>query len=702
MLMRRFALSLSLLALAGCTGTGTLTTRSAPRQQAPAKASAPLPSGVFQLPHPTANALIALGAVTSLGGKVELKAVTESYFANNGAQFGLLSIPTANALINVATLEEDLYTSSGNVVAVGTDANGNFNFTNQVPSSGPFTVIARLAGDHRLSAIVMPGTASATVDEATSMVAEMARWQLLPFADAGRRDLTDVSASDLNQLHTDTTAVLAGGDLEVTAGTAPSIAALKTGAGHLLRSIYVAAFGAKVTDAGASTPPEANALSDKWKDILGYRPLALTRVAGNAVRGYNQGEDLPATDTSLSTPTDAIEDAAGNLYVAELENYLIRVVPRTDIAAPYLQSTGNGGSGSLQAGRIYTVAGVVNSSRNSDDYNQAFADEAASDAAGAPAITTAGYPIFSPARLELQETATSGKPNVYFSSPFDARVFAIAQEAATHYGVAMQPGHLYPIAGTGTNYYNVNNGTDPSGDGAIATDASLGFPYAMCRDAADNLYVLDAGANSKGEIRLIRHSDGFIFTIAVEMDSSTLPLNHAGDIKLSPDKTMLYVADSERHFVFRIPVPTPGAINGLAANPPAQVAERVLGNPGRRGFMDIGISGVFYPDTHEINNGVAESVTGGIQVLLDTPTALEFTPAGDLLVADANRIRLVQGGQVYTIGGGLDSTHLGGDSRLGYYPATGSLRYCPSDKNVLLTDSRLNIVRRLWTRRGFL
>ncbi|MDB5098232.1 MAG: repeat containing protein [Cyanobacteria bacterium RYN_339] len=702
---KHLVLCTALLAAAGCTGHGVATNPKAAGKAPVAAAKAPAtvtPAGLIALPKGGSHQLIAISTAGNLAGTVQLDNLNVPYLSNSAAPYHLnAAAPLGSSLVNICSLEEDLYTSSGTVVTGATATNGGFTLTGQVPGDRPFLVEARLAGDHRLSAIVPQGGTSVTVNEATSMVAELARWQLLPFADVNNLDLTDVAAADIAQLHADTNAMLPLATIPVTAGTTPSVEALKTGAGHLLRNLYVELFSTRATAAGASTPPEANSLSDKWKAILGYRPLALTRVAGNGIRGYNQGEGKVAVDAELIAPNDAIQDSLGNTYLCEQESYLIRMVPAVTTNGPYLQSAGEvsgPNTGKLVAGSMYTIAGQLNGARSQGDYN-AYYDAQVVAQAGQPTITPAtGLALYAPTRMHLIE-GTPGKPDILFSSPFGARLWMIDQTAGAHYGVAMTPGKIYPIAGTGTSWV----GGDPANDGAIATGATLGFPQAIAADASRNLFVLDSGANSAAALRVIRHSDGFIFSIPLTMSGSGLPLNNCGDIKLNPAGTLLYICDTERNCVYSIPAPSPAAIANVAFTSPApQDVTRVLGNPGRAGFLDLTITGLLYPDIHTVNAGVAESVGPNIQVLLNTPTSLEFTPTGDLLVADASRIRLLSGGQVYTIGGGVDSGFLGGDSRLAYYLNTSAMRYSAAEKNVILTDKGLNIVRRLWTRRGLL
>src|SRR5947208_17104345 len=80
------------------------------------------------------------------------------------------------------------------------------------------------------------------------------------------------------------------------------------------------------------------------------RTKRMTTIAGNGERGY-RGDGGPAIDASLNMPHELRFDAAGNIYVAERDNHVVR---RID-AATHIISTvagtgvagfsGDGGSG---------------------------------------------------------------------------------------------------------------------------------------------------------------------------------------------------------------------------------------------------------------------------------------------------------------------------------------------------------------------
>jgi hypothetical protein len=175
----------------------------------------------------------------------------------------------------------------------------------------------------------------------------------------------------------------------------PRIDALLTGSGHLLRNAYVEYFGARTTPSGqTSTPAAANTLSDAWQQALGFRPLALTRLAGNGSRGFDQSENRPAGEVSIASPVDVVTDAQGNVYFSQFDLNLISVVPRQTLTGPFLGSA----APSLTAGNIYAAVGFSDSFPDPLDWEDNYQE-------GAP--LTGGGAIHGPFRLVPETDATN-------------------------------------------------------------------------------------------------------------------------------------------------------------------------------------------------------------------------------------------------------------------------------------------------------
>jgi sugar lactone lactonase YvrE len=226
------------------------------------------------------------------------------------------------------------------------------------------------------------------------------------------------------------------------------------------------------------------------------------------------------------------------------------------------------------------------------------------------------------------------------------------------------------------------------------------------------VWVLDAGNGQPGTggLLVVAEADGRIYRIPLTRDGQPFTPDGALDVVLAPGEGHLYIADTERHWVFRLPKPaigpqaTPTAIERVAGRPPANPEAYVyVGTPG---FVDA--TARPYPSIYDVSSAepdfTAEPPTPqAVTTLLNRPGSLCFDAAGDLLIADTGngRIKLKRGAALYTIAGGLDTRYLTGDARLAFLPATGYMSR-DSAGNVLVADKREAVVRRLHTARGSL
>ncbi|MDB5101993.1 MAG: hypothetical protein JWM80_6414, partial [Cyanobacteria bacterium RYN_339] len=183
MMVRRWPLMLA-LALTACTGHGKAVTsvgvpisRQAVQGQVVEPPDVRAGAGVAVAPPVATRRLIETTGAGTLTGTVALNDVTDPFFADSAA-LHLLAMPAAHALVTLTTLDDEVYTKAGAPITATADAAGAFTFAGVVPTDKAFVLTALLGGDHRLSAIVPAGAATATLNEATSAVVELARWQL--------------------------------------------------------------------------------------------------------------------------------------------------------------------------------------------------------------------------------------------------------------------------------------------------------------------------------------------------------------------------------------------------------------------------------------------------------------------------------------------------------------------------------------------
>jgi sugar lactone lactonase YvrE len=654
-------------------------------------------------------------------GRAALLQIASPFLLNASAPFRLLNTgnPVAHALVTVTTLEEQFYARGASNVVGQTGLDGGFELPQGVPSDSACVVNVKLAAGHRLSALLPIGQQQVEVDESTSMVTEMARWQVRTDGGDAGAQFNDLKPAQLVELHSNTRDLLKLVTLEVIDGAAPSIPSLKVGAGHQLRNAYVEAFGSRVTHQGDSSPPAANRLADAWEQWLGFRPLGLSRAVGTGIRGYSQSDGVPAPAAQLVSPRDAVSDAFGNTYLSQYDTQLLSLVPARAVTGPVYGANKSG----LGAGGLHTIAGVQNGPIYPDQWQEQFeARAAASTPDGVPmfnadAAQPQGFPLFSPHKIVLEPVAAVSLSHVYFTQPFTGRVMLMPVSEVRHFARhdesqgAYQARHLYCVAGRGMDLTGDGAWT-PAKDGEVGTAAGLHFPTGLARDNAGNLWILDAGNGEPGSggLLVLREADGLIFRIPLSRAGQAFTPDGAQDLRLSPDEKFLYVADTERHWVFRLPTPAVGPqsaasnIERVAGRPPERQEDLVFS--GAPGFLDTQQKA--YPAIYEASAGVPDfageaPAPQAVTALLSKPGSICFDAVGDLLIADTGngRIRLKRGDRLFTIAGGLDTRFLTGDARLGYFPATTYLNL-EADGNVLLTDRAEAVVRRLHTRRGTL
>ena len=299
----------------------------------------------------------------------------------------------------------------------------------------------------------------------------------------------------------------------------------------------------------------------------------ISTVAGNAMLGCGfNGNGSPATNFQLCSPIGVALDSSGNLFIADSNNDIVREV---------LASTGG----------IVTVAGVPNSGSICETGSDSIGD-------GCPA-TSAG--------LDFPEgVAVDSAGNLFIADIYNQVIRKV--DAAT--------GIIQSVAGTpGTCGF--------SGDGGPATSSQLCYPSDVAVDASGNLFIADT---QNGLLREVLASTGIIQTIAGLPESS----GYSGD---------------------------GGPATSAQTSGPVGVAVDAAGN-------------VFFSDcgglvteaecnfvVREVSGGIIQTVAGsgaegfsgdgGPATLaeLDYPGGLRVDPAGNLLIGDYynDRIRQVTG-----------------------------------------------------------
>ena len=209
---------------------------------------------------------------------------------------------------------------------------------------------------------------------------------------------------------------------------------------------------------GASATPTIKGTSCKGASYI-------STIAGNGNTSYT-GDGGPAVSATVNSPSDVTMDGAGNLYIADTGNNVIREV-------------------SAATGIISTVAG---------------------DGAGCPAQTDPvgdGCPAYAASHVAASLNSPWGvtldaSGDLYIADTYNHRIRKV--DAAT--------GIMTTVAGTG--FTNLDGTGGYSGDGGPATSAKLNKPYAVAFDAAGDMYIPDSANNC---IRMV-NTAGMISTFA--------------------------------------------------------------------------------------------------------------------------------------------------------------------------------------------
>jgi uncharacterized protein (TIGR03437 family) len=223
--------------------------------------------------------------------------------------------------------------------------------------------------------------------------------------------------------------------------------------------------------------------------VYSQSPSSIIRTpAGSGIFGFG-GDGGPATAARFSNPNGVAADASGNLYIADLYNDRIRKVDVNGVVTTFAGRFGgtfSGDGGPATEAGMFDVAGVaVDAAGNvfiadMDNYRIRKVDTTGkiSTVAGNGTYGFTGdnvqatqTALASPAAVAVD---TAG--NFYIGDIFNHRVRKVNPQ-----------GMITTFAGTGTAGNN--------GDGGLATQARIDIPEGLAFDRAGNLYIADSASN---------------------------------------------------------------------------------------------------------------------------------------------------------------------------------------------------------------
>ena len=278
---------------------------------------------------------------------------------------------------------------------------------------------------------------------------------------------------------------------------------------------------------------------------LDLKTRAMTTVAGNGQRGYG-GDGGPATAAALNMPHEIQFDAAGNLYIAERDNHVVRKIDaKTGVATTFAGTgragfSGDGGPATQAELRQPHSIAVDRSGRLliCDIGNHRIRQV---DLASGIVTTYGGTGERQPTPdgAPVKDAPLNGPRTIALDR--DGDLYLALREGNAIYRIAARAGTIHHVAGTGEQGY--------AGDGGPARAAKLGGPKGLAW-AGDTLFVADT---ENHVVRGIDLNTGIIKTVLGTGQRGDGPEPDPLRCRLSrphgvfADAGVLYVADSEAH-----------------------------------------------------------------------------------------------------------------------------------------------------------
>ena len=204
---------------------------------------------------------------------------------------------------------------------------------------------------------------------------------------------------------------------------------------------------------------------------VGARPAAVT-VAGTGQPGFT-GNGQPATESELNQPTAVALDAAGDLFIADTANCLVRAVPAKDTTLF---------GEAMTAGDLYTLTGV----RVCGTAGQ-----------GGP---LAAAQLWDPVALAIDSSGTQ----LLVADRGDQSVLLATARSGTYWGTPVAAGHIGVVAG-GTGSYGPYLA---DGLSAVGGTAELNDPRGVAVGRGGALVVTDGFMHA---VRVVPSVDGTLF-----------------------------------------------------------------------------------------------------------------------------------------------------------------------------------------------
>jgi hypothetical protein len=464
-------------------------------------------------------------------------------------------------------------------------------------------------------------------------------------------------------------------------------------------------------------------IADTYNNVIrevNHATGVITTVAGNGDSGYS-GDGGPATSAKLNSPAGVAVDAAGDIFIVDSGNNVIREVNHNTHL-------------------ISTVAGIWNSDGYSGNGGPATSAQldgpsaVAVDAAGDIFIADTGNNVIREVNASTGIISTiAGNGTAGYTGDGYAATSAklnnptgVAVDAVGDVFIADQDndvirkvdtsGDISTVAG------NYDLGAGYTGDGGPATDAELQNPAGVAVDAAGDIFIADTGNNV---VREVDHVTQDITTIAGDYDAGS---GYSGDGGLASSAQLngplgvavnsagdLFIADAGNNVVREVTgLITTVAGNGTSGSggdgEPASVA--ALNFPWASAG-DVYIADYNNDVVREVNNatGVITTVAGNgetgysgdggpaTDAELDGPAGVAVDSAGDIFIADLgnSKVREVNAatGIITTVAGNGDTGYSGDGGAATSAELNGPQGLAIDGQYLYIADTGNNVIRRV-------
>ena len=356
-------------------------------------------------------------------------------------------------------------------------------------------------------------------------------------------------------------------------------------------------------------------------------------VAGDGIYKGSVLDGNPATSASLYLPTGVTLDGAGNMYIADsLHNRVRKVTAATGIIST-IAGNGNptytGDNGPAANATLSTPSGVALDGAGDLYIADTGNNTVRKIAASTGIITTvAGNGLIG--SVGNGSAATSAELNQPQGVTVDVSGNLFIADTSNHLirKVDVVTGIITTVAGNGTTDPVTGDGSY-SGDNGPAKAAGLNFPYAVAFDAAGNMYIPDSRNNV---VRKVMAVNGVIAgSSTITTFAGTGAPGYSGDLSAAPSADLwspegvitdaagnVYIADTQNASIRKVSSAT-GFISTIArAGTGEDINNGVLSPPSIYGPIGLFLDGAG-------NLYFADSLNMVIQEIQSNLVAVDFS-----------------------------------------------------------------------------